>query len=161
MYQLTITNTIIRLADSANIPNDDSNTDYAQYLDWLEAGNVPLQAQTASADDVWEAIKRERERRSEYGGYKVGTKWFHSDSKSKVRQIGLVMAGAGLPAGLQWKTMDGSFVVMTPTLAGQVFQAALQNDVAIFSAAEMHKASMQTDPANYNYLTGWPLGFGE
>lgn len=109
----------------------------------------------------WELIKIERDRRSELGGYKVGTKWFHSDSPSKIKQLGLVMAGAGLPVGLQWKTMDGSFVAMTAVLAGQIFQAAMQSDVAIFTAAETHKAAMQASPATYNYLTGWPLGYGE
>ena len=38
--------------------------------------------------------------------------------------MGLVMLGDNIPAGLQWKTMDGSFVVMTPSLAQQVFAAA-------------------------------------
>ena len=42
MYQLTNSTTIIRLADSANIPADPANTDYANYLKWVEEGNVPL-----------------------------------------------------------------------------------------------------------------------
>lgn len=35
---------IKRLADNAFIPFDPANTDYAEYLRWLEAGNVPLPA---------------------------------------------------------------------------------------------------------------------
>jgi hypothetical protein len=38
-------NTIKRLADSAFIPFDPANTDYAEYLKWLEAGNTPLPAE--------------------------------------------------------------------------------------------------------------------
>lgn len=114
-----------------------------------------------TAAEVWELIKRERDRRSELGGYKVGLKWFHSDSKSKTQQLGLVIAGAGLPIGLQWKTMDGSFIAMTQALAGQVFQAAMQSDAAIFNAAETHKTNSQVSPDTYNYLTGWPVGYGE
>lgn len=35
---------IKRIADSAFIPFDPANTDYAEYLRWLEAGNQPLPA---------------------------------------------------------------------------------------------------------------------
>jgi hypothetical protein len=40
-YQLTTGNTILRLADNAFIPPDPANTDYAAYLAWVEAGNMP------------------------------------------------------------------------------------------------------------------------
>jgi hypothetical protein len=33
-----------RLSDSAFIPFDPANTDYAEYLRWLDAGNTPLPA---------------------------------------------------------------------------------------------------------------------
>jgi hypothetical protein len=40
-YQLTQTECILRLSDSAWIPPDPANTDYAAYLEWLAAGNTP------------------------------------------------------------------------------------------------------------------------
>lgn len=43
-YQLTTTDCILRLADNAFIPPDPANTDYREYLDWLEAGNTPESA---------------------------------------------------------------------------------------------------------------------
>jgi hypothetical protein len=40
-YQLTTGTSIIRLSDGAFIPPDPANTDYAAYLEWVEAGNTP------------------------------------------------------------------------------------------------------------------------
>ena len=40
-YQLTTSDCILRLEDNAFIPPDPANTDYAAYLQWLEAGNMP------------------------------------------------------------------------------------------------------------------------
>lgn len=112
---------------------------------------------------VWERIKSERDRRTREGGYQASGKWFHSDEFSRTQQIGLVLLGQNIPAGLQWKTMDGSFVAMTPQLAQQVFQAAASSDTAIFAAAEAHKAAMEAsaDPSSYDYLAAWPKVFGE
>lgn len=42
MYQLTNYTNIIRLSDSASIPVDPANTDYAQYLIWTSKGNTPF-----------------------------------------------------------------------------------------------------------------------
>jgi hypothetical protein len=41
-YKITQENTILRLSDNAFIPPDPANTDYQQYLLWLEEGNEPL-----------------------------------------------------------------------------------------------------------------------
>jgi hypothetical protein len=110
----------------------------------------------------WEKIKAERDRRQS-GGYLVASKWYHSDDGSRIQQLGLLMMGASIPANLQWKTMDGTFVTMTQALASQVFAAAATSDQTIFAKAEAHKTAMiaATDPASYNFLTGWPLVYGE
>ncbi len=113
--------------------------------------------------DVWELIKAERDRRKNEGGYTVGIDWYHSDPSSRIQQLGLVMMGAGLPANLYWKTMSNSFVLMTPTLALQIFQAAAASDMTIFTIAEQKKAAMlaSATPGTYDYLSGWPVIYGE
>jgi hypothetical protein len=116
-----------------------------------------------TAEEIWERIKARRDGLSENGGYQVGDKWFHSDQKSRSQQLGLVLLGASIPANLQWKTMDGSFVTMTQQLAGQVLAAAAASDQEIFAVAEAHRLAMEAsaDPAAYDYSTGWPTVFGE
>ncbi len=39
--QGNIANVIVRTTDNAFIPFDPSNTDYQEYLKWVEAGNTP------------------------------------------------------------------------------------------------------------------------
>ena len=115
-----------------------------------------------TAAEVWDRIKARRDA-TKAGGVKVGDKWFHTDESSRIQHMALNMMGSGIPANLQWKTMDGTFVTMTQTLAGQVFQAAATLDMTAFEKAEEHKVAMEasTDPAAYDYSDGWPAAYGE
>lgn len=110
----------------------------------------------------WGRIKAERDRRKA-GGVKVGDKWFHSDDGSRLQQMGLVMMGANIPAGLQWKTPDGSFITMTASLAQQIFTAQVTSDQTIFAHAEALRVAMEAsaDPEAFDYLAGWPKIYGE
>ena len=123
--------------------------------------SAPSRAAVVAAK--WSAVKAERDRRK-WLGVKVGANWFHSDDSSRIQQLGLVMLGANIPAGLQWKTLTrtGSvFVSMTQALAGGIFQGMLQSDTAVFAAAEMHRVAIEASatPESYNILTGWPASF--
>lgn len=41
MYKLTNNGNIIRLSDKATIPMSEENSDYKNYLKWIEEGNTP------------------------------------------------------------------------------------------------------------------------
>lgn len=107
---------------------------------------------------IWEDIKKHRDNLVQNGGYKVGAHWYHSDTFSRTQQIALVIMGANLPAGIQWKTMENGYVAMTPTLAGQIFAAAAASDKALFAKAAEHQAALDLsiDPDSYNWRDGWP-----
>lgn len=115
----------------------------------------------ASITEIWEFIHQERDHRTNTSGYKVDDKWFHSDPKSRNQQLSLVLLGGNIPADLQWKTMDGSFVTMTPQLAREILAASTASDQAIFAAAETHRAAMEAsaEPASYDFSKGWPEAF--
>ena len=49
MYKLTNSAIIIRIADKSSIPNDPANTDYQEYLEWVEEGNTPEAADVPPA----------------------------------------------------------------------------------------------------------------
>lgn len=122
--------------------------------------DLDQKALTLTIEAKWREIQAERDKRK-FGGVRIGTRWFHSDNSSRIQQIGLVMMGANLPL-IQWKTLDNSFVTMTPTLAMQIFQTTAASDIAIFAIAEQHKVAMSAsaNPANYDFSGGWPLTFG-
>jgi hypothetical protein len=58
MYKLTKWPEIIRLSDGATIPPDIRNTDYAEYLQWLAAGNTPEPVDPPTAEEL-QAIQDE------------------------------------------------------------------------------------------------------
>lgn len=127
-----------------------------------EQEDAALAANLSSAkESKWNNIKDYRNKLTQEGGYKASNKWFHSDVFSRSQQLGLVMLGNSIPAGLMWKTMDGSFVEMTPTLAQEVFQSATLQDSAIFAYAENLNQQIQnsSDPEfiqGFDIKSGWP-----
>lgn len=133
----------------------------------MDASGVTMNTQEAMdyalAQDraqVWERIKAHRDAVKSQG-VPVGEKWFHSDADSRIQQLALVMMGASVPA-VSWKTMDGTFITMSQALAGQIFAATAARDMAVFSAAEQHRAAVNasTDPLAYSFTaTGWPAGY--
>lgn len=134
---------------------------------WVSSDDAAVQTIIDTYDPLpeakvakWEQIKVERDRRK-HAGFAVGANRFHSDPDSRIQQLGLVIMGAGIPANLQWKTLGGSFVTMTPTLALSIFQTTAQADAALFAAAEVKRATVNgltslQDIEAHDPLTGWP-----
>lgn len=114
---------------------------------------------------AWENIKSERDKRTYNGGYYVTSidKWFNSDLISRTQQLGLKILGDDIPSGIMWKTMDGSKIEITATIANDIFNSAVSSDQVIFNVAETHRDAMLLldDPAQYDCSTGWPLAYGD
>lgn len=164
---------VIRSADGAFIPADESNRDWRLFQAWLAEGHTPEPGE--SLDEVrqrlWQAIRDKRDA-IKAGGVKVGGKWFHTDADSRIQHLGLKdqardMLAAGSPetARLQklgqdvpWKTLDGTFVYLTVRHCIDIVAAVGDLDARAFAAAEQHRAAVEAseDPARYDYTAGWP-----
>jgi hypothetical protein len=155
---------------SLEYPNIDAQclgdgSDYESIV-WVAGDPLPSKAHLDEDREyhtrvrVWQAIKEKRDE-LQSSGVKVGANWFHSDVTSRVQQLGLLLFGASLPANIMWKTLNGAFVQMTPTLAQQIFQASAVSDMTIFGVAEYHKTRMMAaaDPTTYDFSGGWPATY--
>jgi hypothetical protein len=135
-------------------PEDYSDDTYYR----VEVEVAPYVTYTRKSDEQiaavrWEKLKVIRDDLTENGGCLLDGKWFHTDVRSKQQQIALVMMGANLPADTMWKTMDGSFVLMTPALAAAIFTAQMAREMTIFALAEQKKI----DTSDIN--EGWPVRY--
>lgn len=110
-------------------------------------------------NDMWVSIQAERTRRQAGGVFlpSIG-KWFHSDQQTRIQYLALMMMGNNIPANINWKTMDGTFVIMTAPIVAAVFAAIPVLDITAFAVAEQHKAACWalSDPTTYNFSAGWP-----
>ena len=144
------------------------------YHRWDAVGKVWSADLDGAKSALWDKIQEERTRRIE-GGYPCQyggkTYWFHSDSMSLLQQSNLVsaaqltlMQGKDMAAVMvQWKTRSGEFVGMSGNLVLAMFAAGMEQQKAIFTAAETHKLQMRAsaEPWNYDYSAGWPKIYGD
>lgn len=153
-------NYVLDDTDSLTYSPQHSPGEFFQWVDGRYRLNTELLDRVRA--HVWEQIKARRDSRKE-GGVKVSGKWFHTDAPSRVQHLGLRMLGNSIPPGLMWKTMDGSFVEMTPALSAGIFAAVLTQDTQTFAIAEQHRLAVyqSEDPHAYDFTTGWPPIFGE
>lgn len=126
--------------------------------------NTPMDL-TAIRERLWTQIKSHRDYVKNNGGCLVQGKWFHSDTESKQQQLTLKTLGEGIPVGLQWKTMDGSFITMSQGLASEVVSQQVLREFGVFKAAELKKEEISKMGIqlleSYDVLKGFPEGFKE
>lgn len=142
-------------------------SDYSS-LKWEAGDPLPTQAELDAKfmvdvkNQIWLKIKAKRDSIRQ-DGVKLASndKFIHSDDTSRIQQIGLVLMGQNIPPNLMWKFLDNTFVLMTPSLAQEIFVSIATNDTNVFKVAEQHKAAMyqSEDPESYNYDIGWPMSY--
>jgi hypothetical protein len=166
---------VYRISDNKLVSpaNNTEDPDFLEYNAWANKGNHPeedlIYIKSKRQKEVWELIKIERERKK-FSGIKVGDHWFHTDSDSRIQQLGLVNAAAvnAIPPGFMWKTLTPAgglfepvFVEMTNDLARNIFFHTMIHDGMFHNAGEAHREAMLVceDPTVYNYESNWPLNF--
>lgn len=97
--------------------------------------------------------------------------WFHSNSISTSQQLGLIsaaiiakMSGATdskILHPIPWRTMGGQSINLTVGITLSLLQASFTQQGLMFTAANNHKAALDTssDTKNYNINSGWPEVF--
>ena len=113
----------------------------------------------------WEEIKEIRTFKMNDGVFlqSIG-KWFHTDLYSKQQIQSLVVANIiGVYKTAAWKTLDNTYVQLTPMLLLQVFGAMLENESRLFAIGKLHYESLYTsnDPVNYDPASQWPTTFSD
>ena len=91
-------------------------------------------------------------------------KWFHTDLYSKQQIQALVVANIiGIYKTTAWKTLDNTYVQLTPPLLLQVLGAMLENEARLFEIGKLHYDMLHTsqDPANYDPTSQWPTTFSD
>ena len=115
--------------------------------------------------EKWEQIKEVRT-------FKMGDgvllqsigKWFHTDPDSKQQIHAMVTANViGMYKVTAWKTLDNTYVQLTPPLLLQAFGAMLENEARLFEIGKLHYDMLHTsqDPANYDPTSQWPTTFSD
>ena len=115
--------------------------------------------------EKWEQIKEIRTFKMNDGVLlqSIG-KWFHTDLDSKQQIHAMVTANViGLYKTTAWKTLDNTYVQLSPLLLLQVFGAMLENESRLFGIGKLHYESLYTsnDPVNYDPTSQWPTTFSD
>ena len=115
--------------------------------------------------EKWEKIKEIRTFKMSDGVLIQSTgKWFHTDLYSKQQIQALVVTNLiGIYKTTAWKTLDNTYVQLTPMLLLQVFGAMLENESRLFDIGKLHYESLYTssDPVNYDPASQWPTTFSD
>lgn len=124
----------------------------------------------------WKKVKDERDRRKSQG-IKVGSNWFPTGGNYAAEHLYLedlaetAKAGGALDSdqlvddgtNVRLDTMDNGSNLIKVGEAITIAKRERKLFGDLRQVAQDHKNAIMasTDPLNYNYLTGWPLGYGE
>ena len=149
------------LADPAPCPS--STWDGEQWhIDPECAARIKAEQQ----DEMWERIKDKRYDNLRHGVYaKSVGKWFQTDDATRLQYLALALESVtgGFKKPINWKTMDNSFLMLTPELLREIMRTMHDDEEADFINAEKHKAAMlqAENPLKYDYSDGWTANFDE
>ena len=149
------------LADPAPCPS--STWDGEQ---WRISPECAVKLKAEQQEEVWERIKAKRYDNLRHGVYaKSVGKWFQTDDATRLQYLALALESVtgGFKKPINWKTMDNSFLMLTPELLREIMQAMHDDEQADFINAEKHKAAMlkAKNPLEYDYSGGWTANFDE
>lgn len=149
---------------AVNSPDDvDAAEDFSETL-------LPRSPPAMDKATKWDAIKAERDRRTEHGGCLVDGRWYDTDARSALRYK--LLADHAASTGLRddalvragWRPLDveqRGEIDMTYGLLKRIMSAGIVTAMAIDDAAQQHQAALAKcdDPAGYDYSAGWPPAF--
>lgn len=133
---------------------------------WVLLPAVAARIKAEQQDEMWERIKQKRHDNLRHGVYaKSVGKWFQTDDATRLQYLALALESVtgGFKKPINWKTMDNSFLQLTPELLREIMQTMHDDEQADFVNAEKHKAAMlkAENPLEYDYSGGWTANFDE
>lgn len=141
-------------------------------LDWQILTKTSQQLDQ-ELQDIWDRIKSIRDQKIQMGGFPALGRWFHSDGISRSQQLALLMdsimmqlEGRDLslpmldPVGqpLRWKTMDGTFVIMTGNVIRAIYSGAKHQEGLLHRHGEIlwYQVKNAPNPHAVDVTLGWP-----
>lgn len=157
----------------ANVKDESGRWSFSwEILQW-SPGEIEEFFQNAR-ERMWYKLMDIRDRRKSQGVL-VGENWFHTDADSRIQWLGLkdsardLLAEGGLLSDpvtmdgspILWKTMSGSFVPVTVSLAFQMVHEIKRLDAALFLLCEQKKAELNASesPHEFDTESGWIPGY--
>lgn len=131
---------------------------------WVLPPDVAARLKAEQQDEMWERIKAKRYNNLRHGVYiKSVGKWFQTDDATRLQYLALALESVtgGFKKPINWKTMNNSFLQLTPDLLREIMQTMHDNEQADFANAEKHKAAMlkAENPLEYDYSGGWTASY--